>query len=61
MSDDDDVPQLSAETFNILQEFYKDEEEKQNRLKVAIENVNNTNVVFEENWVFYLTNKRFLI
>lgn len=47
---DDDVPQLSAETFSALQEFYKEEEEKQKKLKVAIENLNDE-LHFDENWV----------
>lgn len=49
---DNDVPQLSAETFAALQEFYKEQEQREILL-------NNTNKVlhnndFQENWVSYL-------
>ena len=40
MNDDDDVPQLSAETFSALSEFYKeqeDREKKQEEVRCLIE------------------------
>lgn len=42
LEDNDDVPQLTAETFAALQEFYKEEEKKQK---------NQDSVKFQENWV----------
>lgn len=51
LDDEDDVPQLTAETFAALQEFYKEEEEKQKNLGLALENCLHNNVKFQENWV----------
>ena len=45
ISDDDDIPQLSAHALAALQEFYHEEKQKQE--KASFEG--NTNV--EENWV----------
>lgn len=53
MSDsDDDLPQLSAETFAALQEFYNEEENKmKNKLPTTCD-LNNKELKFEENWVY---------
>lgn len=60
MSDsEDDVPQLSAETFNALQEFYMEENEKEMRLKSALENIDNTSLKFKENWVRNISKNAF--
>lgn len=48
-SEDDDIPQLSADTFNALQEFYKEQEERENR---KFDNSFQFNEEpLEENWV----------
>lgn len=49
LDDDDDLPQLSSSTFAALQEFYKEQEEreiKQNDCKLT-----STDLTFEEDWV----------
>ena len=38
--DEDDIPQLSAETFSALQEFYKDQEEKEEALSQLSNSIN---------------------
>jgi len=45
MSEEDDVPHLSAETFLILQEFYKEQDAKEVRLSAEDRNGD-----FEEDW-----------
>ncbi|CAG9864595.1 unnamed protein product [Phyllotreta striolata] len=45
--DDDDVPQLSAETFAVLQEFYKEQEEREEQLKSSSDN---GEVAIVEDW-----------
>ncbi|XP_026481114.1 EEF1A lysine methyltransferase 1-like [Ctenocephalides felis] len=44
--DDDDVPQLSAETFNILQQFYAEQAAKED----IISKQNDEKIEFHENW-----------
>ncbi|CAH1105724.1 unnamed protein product [Psylliodes chrysocephalus] len=44
---DDDLPQLSVETFGALQEFYKEQEERESKINYVI---NNGDVTFEEDW-----------
>lgn len=46
MESDDDVPQLSAETFLALQEFYNEQSEKE-----AQSIAHHKEPSFEENWV----------
>ncbi|KAJ3662356.1 hypothetical protein Zmor_006710 [Zophobas morio] len=47
MSDsDDDVPQLSADTFLALQEFYQEQEEREKRLVSSADE----NATFDEDW-----------
>lgn len=51
ISEDEDLPQLSSETFAALQEFYKEQEEHENRLELlASENLNG-DVKINEDWV----------
>ncbi|KAJ8977909.1 hypothetical protein NQ317_012410 [Molorchus minor] len=51
MMEDDDVPQLSAGTFTALVEFYKEQNERENRLKlVNSETSLNEDLNFDENW-----------
>lgn len=45
--DDDDVPQLSAETFNILQQFYAEQAAKED----IVSKQNDEKIEFQENWV----------
>ena len=43
--DDDDIPQLSAETFSALQDFYKEQEQKEqivNELTCSLDSGDNT-------------------
>ena len=50
MSDsDDDVPQLSADTFLALQEFYQEQEEREKRLVSSADE----NATFDEDWVLF--------
>ncbi|CAG9818493.1 unnamed protein product [Phaedon cochleariae] len=44
---EDDVPQLSAETFAALQEFYKEQEERDKECNAGIVN---KSAIFEEDW-----------
>lgn len=46
---DDDVPQLSIQTFAALQEFYKEQEERESKLS---QTNNNASTNIQENWVF---------
>ncbi|CAH2044792.1 unnamed protein product, partial [Iphiclides podalirius] len=49
--EDEDVPTLSAETFAALQEFYAEQQRRQEILnKLEAENKLNQNIIFEENW-----------
>ncbi|KAL1139536.1 hypothetical protein AAG570_006519 [Ranatra chinensis] len=52
MSDSDDEPTLSVETFKALQEFYAEQEEKENRLnEIAAEKGNcDSAAFFDEDW-----------
>lgn len=50
--EDDDVPTLSAETFAALQEFYMEQQKRQEILeKLESKQQLNENILFEENWV----------
>ncbi|KAJ0173451.1 hypothetical protein K1T71_010600 [Dendrolimus kikuchii] len=52
MEEDDDVPTLSAETFAALQEFYAEQEKRQEILnKLEADNKLKENILFDENWV----------
>lgn len=52
MEDDDDVPTLSAETFSALQEFYTEQQKRQEIFdKLQKDNKLNENILFDENWV----------
>lgn len=49
--EDDDVPTLSAETFAALQEFYMEQQKRQEILeKLESTQQLNENILFEENW-----------
>ncbi|XP_050664036.1 EEF1A lysine methyltransferase 1 [Leptidea sinapis] len=49
--DDDDVPSLSAETFAALQEFYSEQQKRQEIInKLEADQKLNENIIFEENW-----------
>ena len=53
--DDDDIPQLSAETFSALQDFYKEQEQKEqivNELTCSLDSGDNTNGIptVSEDW-----------
>ncbi|KAH9642270.1 hypothetical protein HF086_009634 [Spodoptera exigua] len=55
-ADDDDVPALSAETFAALQEFYAEQQKRQEILdKLEADNKLKENILFDENWVRLLT------
>ncbi|CAH0690385.1 unnamed protein product [Spodoptera exigua] len=50
-ADDDDVPALSAETFAALQEFYAEQQKRQEILdKLEADNKLKENILFDENW-----------
>ncbi|XP_050295807.1 EEF1A lysine methyltransferase 1 [Anthonomus grandis grandis] len=49
-NEEDDLPQLSASTFAALQEFYKEQEEREALQSNIQEIVQNGNVVFDEDW-----------
>lgn len=52
MDADDDVPALSAETFAALQEFYAEQQKRQEILdKLEADNKLKENILFDENWV----------
>lgn len=53
ISDDDDVPTLSAGTLKALQEFYREQEEKESQLNQTNENgvAKPNEIVFNEDWV----------
>lgn len=49
--DEDDIPQLSAETFAALQEFYVEQEEKEQLLtRLSLDNNLTEDIVFDEDW-----------
>ncbi|KAJ8714261.1 hypothetical protein PYW08_007881 [Mythimna loreyi] len=49
--DDDDLPSLSAETFAALQEFYAEQQKRQEILdKLQADNKLKENILFDENW-----------
>ncbi|OWR46905.1 hypothetical protein KGM_212814 [Danaus plexippus plexippus] len=49
--EDDDVPALSAETFAALQEFYAEQQKRQEILeKLESQKQLNENILFDENW-----------
>lgn len=51
-NEEDDVPQLSAETFAALQEFYSEQQKRQEIFaKLETENKLTENILFDENWV----------
>ncbi|XP_011500102.1 PREDICTED: N(6)-adenine-specific DNA methyltransferase 2 [Ceratosolen solmsi marchali] len=49
---DDDIPRLNSATLAALNEFYQEKEERENKLKHAIEQSENKNcdIIFEEDW-----------
>ncbi|XP_019875231.1 EEF1A lysine methyltransferase 1 isoform X2 [Aethina tumida] len=47
---DDDIPALSAETFMALQEFYKEQEIKESKLKLAVASNDIKEIHIEEDW-----------
>ena len=54
---DDDVCHLNPSTLAALNEFYNEKLERENKMKLAFENIGNKNDVdfdFEEDWVFNL-------
>lgn len=52
MEADDDIPTLSAETFAALQEFYMEQEKRQEIFnKLEADNKLKENIIFDENWV----------
>lgn len=54
MSDSEDIPTLSSETFAVLQEFYKEQELREEKLKQIINTTSlplENSITFEENWV----------
>lgn len=57
MEDDDDVPHLSAETFAALQEFYTEQQKREEILnKLEADDQLKENVLFDENWVIKQVN-----
>ncbi|KAJ8924969.1 hypothetical protein NQ315_001134 [Exocentrus adspersus] len=55
-SEDEDPPQLSSETFAALQEFYKEQEDRETRLKLLAAESSTSSVLdedpdFAENWL----------
>ncbi|XP_073950135.1 EEF1A lysine methyltransferase 1-like isoform X1 [Choristoneura fumiferana] len=51
MDDDDDVPTLSADTFAALQEFYAEQEKRQEIFdKLQAQDQLKENILFDENW-----------
>ncbi|XP_059047746.1 EEF1A lysine methyltransferase 1 [Achroia grisella] len=51
MADDDDVPTLSAETFAALQDFYAEQQRRQEILtKLEADDKLKENIIFDENW-----------
>ncbi|KAF2883303.1 hypothetical protein ILUMI_22863 [Ignelater luminosus] len=47
---DDDVPQLSAETFVALQEFYKEQAQKEEKLKSGLTQPSEDAIPIDEDW-----------
>ncbi|GBP32383.1 EEF1A lysine methyltransferase 1 [Eumeta japonica] len=51
MEETDDIPQLSAETFAALQEFYAEQRKREEIFsKLESDNKLNENILFDENW-----------
>lgn len=50
MSDDEDIPKLPEDTLKILQEFYS-EQEKKNEMLQKLDSDSNADISFDENWV----------
>ncbi|XP_018564060.1 EEF1A lysine methyltransferase 1 [Anoplophora glabripennis] len=50
ISEDEDLPQLSSETFAGLQEFYKEQEDREKRLELLASETINGDVTIHENW-----------
>lgn len=51
VSEDDDLPQLSSETFAILHQFYKEQEEREKRLELVASQAINGDIAIHEDWV----------
>lgn len=51
LSEDEDLPQLSLETFAALEEFYKEQDEREKRLEVLVSQSINGNITIQEDWV----------
>lgn len=52
MSDDEDVPKLPEDTLKVLQEFYA-EQEKKNETLQKLDADSNMDISFDENWVCF--------
>ncbi|XP_030751001.1 EEF1A lysine methyltransferase 1 isoform X2 [Sitophilus oryzae] len=48
---DDDLPQLSANTFAALEEFYREQEERETKQKNFEADSSNGNIIFDEDWL----------
>lgn len=52
MEPDDDIPALSAETFAALQEFYAEQQKREEIFtKLKEDDQLKENILFDENWV----------
>lgn len=55
MSDsDDDVPQLHPDTLAALNEFHREKEEREKQFQAALEQNENEDAAFAEDWVQFL-------